>query len=74
MTKPDSSICLECERLWRDYQRATNEHLSLLNRLRAGVPGKQSAEAVIREVSAAEFNRKKVKEALDAHHESTGHR
>jgi hypothetical protein len=75
MAKLDTPMCLECERLWRDYQRATTEYLHLLAKLRAvAAPGNQQAETLLREVSAAEFQKKKTKDALDTHQIESGHR
>jgi hypothetical protein len=73
--KLDTPMCRDCERLWQAYQRATAEHLSLLNRLRlaSALTDRTLAEALIQEVSAAEFRKKKAKKSLDAHHSETGH-
>ena len=75
MSKLETPLCRDCERLWQSYQRATTEHLSLLSRLRiaSALSDKTLAEALLREVSAAELNKKKAKEALDAHYLETGH-
>lgn len=75
MRNPATPICEQCERLWRDYQRATNEYLRLLQQLRQSGSAAKGAEAeqVLRRLSAAEFNRKAAQQALDAHREETGH-
>lgn len=67
-------ICQECERLWRDYQRATAEYLHLLGKLRTTANANEEPEALLREVSQAEFKTKQTKDALDHHRKQAGHR
>jgi hypothetical protein len=71
MRKPEP-VCLDCERLWRAYQRASTEHFHLIHELnRNNLP---QTEALLRQISTAEFNRRRAKDELDAHQNETGHR
>src|SRR5262249_19808401 len=71
--KLNEPFCLDCERLWRAYQRATTEHLRLLSQLRRSDVDRERAETLLREVSAAELTLKKTKEALANHQLESGH-
>ena len=49
-------MCLECERLWKEYQRATNEHLHLVSDLNPGLArcsDRKKSGGLIRQVSVA---------------------
>jgi hypothetical protein len=76
MTRLDLPLCPECERMWQACQRATNEHLRLLSVLNQASTqlDRHRAELLIQQVSAAEYARKKARDALETHRLASGHK
>jgi hypothetical protein len=61
--------CSECQRLWREYAAATNNHVGLENRYRH-LKGDPGAEALAREVAAAATAREGARQAIKKHETS----
>ncbi|HEX3744680.1 MAG TPA: hypothetical protein VHW09_12145 [Bryobacteraceae bacterium] len=62
-----SRDCPECQRLWREYAAATNQHVALESQLRGLEQGSSAADSLSQEVSTAATARQSVRQAIHQH-------